>query len=344
MLQLATKASVKAIMPHKRKRKTKQDHDVVNLEWTKIKKRLRRKHSAAYVQQEWEHLLVLHPGGNAKERRQYAAQVDAVPKHRDDIQWLQQDVTCGWERVKPTAGCLTEFAVDGSVLTVASGALQKAGIDTHRRKGQLMKAGSSVATNMALKNKRKIPAFGTIPQLGLRYRKEEPADSDRPKLAVSAKSKKLGDRQFSSMLNDIRNLSCTVVQVTNHWMANVVREREATLQSVVSDLGSISTSYPAVQVGINVGVGIHLDSDDLFWGTWACLGGLTMALPEYGVLLELSDGDIVTFDTAQIYHCMVRRPPEMCECACLSLYYNSKQHKRFIDTFEQGLSIEIEED
>ena len=116
-----------------------------------------------------------------------------------------------------------------------------------------MKAGSSVATNMALKNKRKIPAFGTIPQLGLRYRKEEPADSDRPKLAVSAKSKKLGDRQFSSMLNDIRNLSSTVVQVTNHWMANVVREREATLQSVVSDLGSISTSYPAVQVGINVG-------------------------------------------------------------------------------------------
>ena len=163
-----------------------------------------------------------------------------MPKHRDDIEWLQQDVTCGWERIKPTAGCLTGFAVDGSVLIVASSAVQKAGIDTHRRKGQLMKAGPSVATNMALKNKRTIPTFGTIPQLGLRYRKGEPVGLGRPKLAASAKSKKLGDQQVSSMLNDIRNWASTVVQVTNHWMENVVREREATLQSVVSDLGSIN--------------------------------------------------------------------------------------------------------
>ena len=121
---------------------------------------------------------------------------------------------------------------------------------------------------MADKGKRSIPTFaekgGGIAQLGLRYRYQEPADSGRSKLGVSAPKKmtrvkgetdeafaakqKSEDMKFTSCMNDIRNLCVSTVRVTMSFMAAEVAEREATLQSVAKDKGSVTASYPSVQI------------------------------------------------------------------------------------------------
>ena len=95
-------------------------------------------------------------------------------------------------------------------------------------------------------------------------------------------------------------------------MAAEVAQREAMLQSVVKDKCAITFSYPSVQIGAGVGAGIHQDSDSKFQGTWGCLGPLTMALPEYEVLLELQDGHVLSFPIDTLWHCIVRRPSAMC--------------------------------
>jgi hypothetical protein len=336
-------------MPHKKKRK--RDHHQPDLQWEKCSKRLKRIHSSEYVQKNWEHLLVIHPGNDAVEAAAYAAQPALVPRHRTDIKWLDQEVTAGWSKVQVIPGKLNTFKLDEGELIVASTALTRLGVDTGRRKSQAASAIHRIATNMADKGKRCIPAFaekgGGIAQLGLRYRREEPASSGRPKLAVTASKKfpqksheteqehtarqEKEDRKFHSCMNDIRDLCVSVVRATMSFMEGEVNEREATLQSVVKDQGSVTFSYPSVQIGVSIGTGIHLDNHDMFQGTWGCLGPLTMALPEYEVLLELNDGDVLSFNSASMWHCIVRRPASMCQCMCLSLYYNGRQHQKFCE-------------
>jgi hypothetical protein len=110
---------------------------------------------------------------------------------------------------------------------------------------------------MANKGKRSIPTFaekgGGSAQLGLRYRREVPADSVRPKLAVTAPRKMKAQKQesiealalrqrdedlkFTSCMNDVRNLCASTARVTMSFMAAEVAEREAMLQSVVKRRG-----------------------------------------------------------------------------------------------------------
>ena len=324
---------------------------------------LRFSQVSEYVRENWEHLLVTHPGNNAADAAAYAAQTALVPKHRTDIKWLDQKVAAGWSRVQVTAGKLNTFKLDGSELIVGSTALPRLGADTRRRKGQAASAIDRIATNMADKEKRSIPAFaekgGGIAQLGLRYRREEPANPGRPELAVTATKKfprksdetkedhaarrrqEREDKKFYSCMNDIRDLCVSVVHATTSFMKDEVEEREVTLQSVVKAQGSVTFSYPSVQIGVGVGAGIHLDmyTFDKFQGTWGCLGPLTMVLPEHEVLLELHDGDVLSFNSASTWHCIVRRPASM----CLSLYYNDKQHKRFCERMSGMQVVGIED-
>lgn len=339
------------------------DHHDLNIDWCRCIKRVRRIHSSEYVQKNWNHRLVLHPGNNLAEASEYASQPSLVPKNRGDIKWLPQSVCASWKRIYPDKDKLTTIKLDGCEITVASEGLQKAGVDTARRKGQAASAIKRAATNMADKGKRSIPTFaekgGGIAQLGLRYRREEPADSGRTKLNVSAPKKMTKmrgetdealaarqiaeDMKFTSCMNDVRNLCISTVRVTTSFMAAEVAEREVTLQSVAKEKGSVTTSYPSVQIGVGVGTGIHLDKDDKFQGTWGCLGPLTLALPEYEALVELQDGDVLSFPTDTLWHCIVRRPSSMCQCVCLSLYYNKHQHQRFCENLESVKLVETSE-
>ena len=86
-------------MPHKKKRK--RDHHQPDLQWEKCSRRLKRIHSSEYVQKNWEHLLVIHPGNNAADAAAYAAQPALVPRHRTDIKWLDQE-GCRWVEQSPS--------------------------------------------------------------------------------------------------------------------------------------------------------------------------------------------------------------------------------------------------
>ena len=93
------------------------------------------------------------------------------------------------------------------------------------------------------------------------------------------------------------------------FMAAEVAEREAMLQSVVKNKGSVTSSYPSVQIGVG-------DCDDKFQGTWGCLGPLTMALPEYKALLELQDGEVLNFPTDTLWHCALFGGLRPCASVC----------------------------
>ena len=76
--------------------------------------------------------------------------------------------------------------------------------------------------------------------MGLRYRREEPADSIRPKLAVTAPRRvkaqkqestealalrqKEEDLKFTSCMNDVRNVCTSTARVTMSFMAAEVAE------------------------------------------------------------------------------------------------------------------------
>ena len=94
---------------------------------------------------------------------------------------------------------------------MASSGLKKAGIDTKRRKSQAASAIQRAATNMADKNKRSIHTFaekgGGMAQLGLRYRREEKANSSRQKIAVSAPEKMRKLRQVTGEALALRQTS-----------------------------------------------------------------------------------------------------------------------------------------
>jgi hypothetical protein len=175
-------------MKHKRKRVL--DHQDLGIDWDRYTNRVRRVHSSEYVRDNWNHLLVIHPGNNLAEAGEYASQPSLVPANRSDIKWLPQEISADWKRIYPEKGKLTTIKLDECVITVASGGLQKAGVDTWRRKDQAASAIKRVATNMTDKSKRSIPTFaekgGGIAQLGLRYRFQEKKSSSRQKIAVSA--------------------------------------------------------------------------------------------------------------------------------------------------------------
>ena len=94
-------------MPHKKKRKP--DHQQPELQWEECTQRFKRVHSSDYVQENWEHLLVIHPGDNAADAAAYAAQPELVPRHRTDIKWLDQEVAAGWSRIQVVQGKLNTF-------------------------------------------------------------------------------------------------------------------------------------------------------------------------------------------------------------------------------------------
>ena len=68
-----------------RKRKRNMDHHDLEIDWCRCTKHVRRVHPSKYVQENWNHLLVLHPGDTLAEAGEYESQPGLVPANRDDI-------------------------------------------------------------------------------------------------------------------------------------------------------------------------------------------------------------------------------------------------------------------
>ena len=123
-----------------RKHRRVLDHQDLNNDWGRCTKRVRRVHISEYVHDNWNHLLVIHLGNSLAEASECARQPSLVPANRGDIKRLLQRVSGNWKRIHPEKGKLTIIKLDECVITIASGGLQKAGMDTARRKDQAASA------------------------------------------------------------------------------------------------------------------------------------------------------------------------------------------------------------
>lgn len=159
----------------------------------------------------------------------------------------------------------------------------------------------------------------------------------KPKHAVQRHD--LGHLAQSVVKVTLQCLAQSVVQVTSQWLEDEVKERQETLYRLgCHKLGSICASYPCAFIGINTGLGVHLDDNDLYSATWGALGcNCGLALPEFGVVVSLPHGSVCTFDSTKFYHCSVRCPCSIGDSVIFSLYYNRKQHEKFVEHHEKNL-------
>ena len=97
------------------------DHQDLNNDWGRCTKHVRRAHTSEYVRDNWNHLLVIHPGNSLAEAGEYASQPSPVPANRSDIKRLPQGVSANWKRTHPEKGKPTTIKLDECVITVASG-------------------------------------------------------------------------------------------------------------------------------------------------------------------------------------------------------------------------------
>ena len=65
-----------------------------------------------------------------------------------------------------------------------------------------------------------------------------------------------------------------------------------------------------------------------------------VCFPEFGIILDLADGDVCTFDTSKLWHCCMQVPMELSDGIILSLYYKRDQHLAF---WEEKCALDVEE-
>ena len=84
-------------------------------------------------------------------------------------------------------------------------------------------------------------------------------------------------------------------------------------------------------VGHNSGATVHLDKLDTSHAMWVMLGDCEAFFPEAGVIVDLHDGDVITFNATNQHHCLMGVPMAALESAwmpdyiVISLYTNGKQ-------------------
>ena len=92
--------------------------------------------------------------------------------------------------------------------------------------------------------------------------------------------------------------------------------------------GTISYYYPSFALGIDCQAAMYKDHTDCCLATWAALQPVWMALPEYEVVLILNPGDVLTFNSSETWHAMIR-PPDNSFSMNISLYCSSVQREHF---------------
>jgi hypothetical protein len=159
-------------------------------------------------------------------------------------------------------------------------------------------------------------AFGNkIGQCHFKGQSTKPGADEKEQLALKQK--------YLSYLHQVQAVCNAADAALAEHLGPELCKRLNTTQASNLPQGTASRTYPAAQVGVNVGCTCHFDASDCFEATWALLGkDCAMGLPECRTVLHFSDGDICMFQADSIMHCMIRVPPEMFRNACFSMYYN----------------------
>jgi site-specific DNA-cytosine methylase len=262
-------------------------------------------------------------------------------------------VTTDWHHVhvKDFATVYTKVKVPGDTMCVASReacapggiihciqrGLQRHGIDTMQALGVAQSSPAYVKTDMSAK-RGNARGVGFVAQPGVRNRMwDHTKNKSGNKIGqchFKGQSSKPGvdqdeqlalQQKYLSYLHHVQAVCNAADAVLAEHVGTQVCNRLRATQDAQLPKGTASHTYPAVQVGVNVGCTCHFDEGDCSEATWALLGkDCAMGLPECRTVLHFSDGDVCMFEAHEVMHCMIRVPPEMFLNACFSMYYNKR--------------------
>jgi hypothetical protein len=166
---------------------------------------------------------------------------------------------------------------------------------------------------------------------GMRRRWKAPSATERKIAPCSVKPMKEG--QYQRCLHAIQRVANKGLLVAARWMHDEVVECTRVVQACHEHGGTPSFAHLAAAVGVKCGAAVHVDKRDTKTALWMCLGDINMFWPEAGCILRLRDGDVLSFDAARMYHCMMGAPDEelddLAPYACISLYTNGSQLREF---------------
>lgn len=188
--------------------------------------------------------------------------------------------------------------------------------------------GKFVKTKM--KDKRRIPGRGVVRHFGVRHRNEEPSNSGKDKVSVVAKADDVKEEHHRSWTGNMSHLAQAMMDAVRVVEPDLVNDLNNLMSETVEKHGGQACdAYPAGSCGLNGGYSAHLDESDATFGTLAGFGkdGAWMALPEYGAMARMDDGDVLVLNSGEVAHANVShpKPPPGFQRATISLYWNKKQ-------------------
>ena len=202
-------------------------------------------------------------------------------------------------------------------------------VDTTEKLKGLVRAHRVLSTDYTDEGERSIRQNGeAISHAGVRSRFKAPCASERTTSAAVCKAGCEDD--YKAVLADVQTVANRGILVAAQWAPDAMASQVAELQGLWKGGGTASWGHQSASLGYKAGAAVHLDRNDARVALWICLGGqMQMFLPEAGVILDLYDGDVLTFDSATMWHCLMGVPDHalgsVSDNICVSMYVNRNQ-------------------
>ena len=237
------------------------------------------------------------------------------------------------------------FTICGEKIVVVLQCMQREGVDVSEALGVGQSSTRHVETNME-KKRAGIQGVGFVAQPGVRYRLWDPSDAES-KVGHCAH---FHTEKYLSYLHKVQS-------ICNKMMAGAMRpESQAPeMRSIVDDIakgtsiarecglehggttpGGASAAHPSVQIGVNSGAVMHLDSHDASLAIWGVTGReVAFCLGQAQTMLHLPAGCVMAFPASKVWHCMPRCHPNVMMDANFSRYFNKKQVVHLLEEGER---------
>lgn len=262
-------------------------------------------------------------------RQLTSAQVAQYYKHQGVSIYKGRRYKVIWERIKAEPGKILELAWEDTLevfLTIKGKALQARGVETYSIRRAIQSLEHVLVTDFNCTGQRSF-AEGlvegeSVTHLGMRHRFAYPGAPYR--VYEGAKFKEGFEEQYKTLLGFVQKISNTAILEAAQWGVNEMLTLAMELHELHGEAGTASFAHQMVSLGCNNETPIHLDDKDIATALWAALGRYHMAIPEAELILDIEDGDVLTFSANKLWHNLISPRPAP-DHVCISLYVNGGQ-------------------
>ena len=276
--------------------------------------------------------------GHWKESRDCAVtlQHKFVSQHKEDEICLEPSTP----RVKACRHKIHNYSLDGvegwgftlfgcAFNDMAFKHVESGSIDTQQALADLQSAPEVFSTNFNDDGQRSIQQRSAdIRHPGVRVRFAAPGSTDR--LIAEASCQEGQEENTRHLTKLVRTLCNGTLLLCAQWAPTHVLAMVQALRDVWGKGGTASFAHGSVAVAFKPGATVHRDAHDGAMAIFLVLGGpCDIYFPEAGIIVELNDGDILTFDSTKMWHCCCGAPANVVgsvpDCVCVSMYVNKGQ-------------------